>query len=295
MDGRLVQRANLERSSAPAAADWVRVAPGNAPGSDAVQTVERIEACFQGHAYSPHRHDTAAFGITISGVQSFHYRGAEHHSLPGNVIVLLPDELHDGHASRPGGFRYRMLYVDPLSMGSALRELRTGLPLESGVLNAPALRAAVASGLADLEEAMTPLAATALIGDLAAALVLLTGSPAPGDRYADETAVRQARRYMLENLQVSIGLEALERVTGQSRYALNRHFRRVCGVSPHRWLILRRLDRARARILAGASLAEAAAVSGFADQSHMTRHFRQAFGVSPGAWRSRLTRGRRLA
>jgi len=37
-------------------------------------------------------------------------------------------------------------------------------------------------------------------------------------------------------------------------------------------------------ILAKTPLADAAAISGFADQSHMTRAFVQRFGVTPGAY-----------
>lgn len=55
-------------SNAKANKDWVRLA--QQPGK-----IERIEAYFSGHGYEPHRHDTYAIGRTLSGVQSFHYRG----------------------------------------------------------------------------------------------------------------------------------------------------------------------------------------------------------------------------
>ena len=74
----------------------------------------------------------------------------------------------------------------------------------------------------------------------------------------------------------------LEHATSLSRYALARHFRACFGTSPHRYLTMRRLDRARALIRQGAPLADAALACGFADQSHMTRQFRKAYGVSPG-------------
>jgi AraC-like DNA-binding protein len=50
--------------------------------------------------------------------------------------------------------------------------------------------------------------------------------------------------------------------------------------------MMRRLEGAKRLIAADASLADAAAGSGFADQSHMTRQFKQTYGVSPGQWRA---------
>ena len=45
-----------------------------------------------------------------------------------------------------------------------------------------------------------------------------------------------------------------------------------------------RLRHARGLIRAGATVAEAAAATGFADQSHFTRVFRRLMGVPPGVW-----------
>jgi hypothetical protein len=48
-------------------------------------------------AFAPHRHDAYAIGVTVSGVQTFRYRGGRASArLPGQVHVLHPDEPHDG-------------------------------------------------------------------------------------------------------------------------------------------------------------------------------------------------------
>ena len=89
----------------------------------------------------------------------------------------------------------------------------------------------------------------------------------------------------------TVASEELEAVTGLDRYALARHFRIRLGTSPYRYLTMRRLDRAKSAIVAGHSLVEAAIMSGFADQSHMTRQFKRAFGLTPGHWHGMHLRG----
>jgi AraC-like DNA-binding protein len=69
-----------------------------------------------------------------------------------------------------------------------------------------------------------------------------------------------------------------------SRFQLLRQFRSKYGVTPHAWLLQQRAERARALIRQRTPLADAAALSGFADQSHMTRVFVRQFGFTPGAW-----------
>ena len=55
-------------------------------------------------------------------------------------------------------------------------------------------------------------------------------------------------------------------------------------MSPHRYQVGRRLARAQKMIAEGATLSDAAAATGFADQSHLTRHFSARFGLTPGRW-----------
>ena len=86
----------------------------------------------------------------------------------------------------------------------------------------------------------------------------------------------------------------LEAITGLSRYTLARQFRSALGTSPYRYLVMRRLDDARERIVGGCSLAEVACETGFADQAHFTRAFKAAFGLTPARYRALCTtRGRR--
>jgi AraC-like DNA-binding protein len=94
------------------------------------------------------------------------------------------------------------------------------------------------------------------------------------------------RDCLLDRITETVAMADLEREFGMSRYAISRGFHRAFGVALHRFVILRRLERAMDMVRGGTPLAEAAPVAGFADQSHLTRRFRAAHGMTPARWRA---------
>src|SRR5215469_10096516 len=87
----------LERSCGVTGRDWMQIAP-------VLNGLERLKAQFHGYAYDWHRHDTYAVGITRKGVQTFDCRRRTYNSLPGQVMVLHPDERHNGRAGSASAF-----------------------------------------------------------------------------------------------------------------------------------------------------------------------------------------------
>ncbi|WP_374703270.1 AraC family transcriptional regulator [Cupriavidus pauculus] len=259
----------------PGKRDWVQ-------RDASARQMERIEAFFGGHGYDMHRHDTYAIGRTLAGVQSFSYRRGVVHSQPGGTIVLHPDEPHDGHAGTDAGFHYRMLYIEP----ALIQRVLGGRPLPfvaGGRSDDPRLFAAAGTLLQAMDSAMDPLEEDDAIFDLAHALAAAAGV-ARGRQAVDYRAAELARTCLRDNLDRPVTLDELEQATGRDRWSLSRDFRVLYGTSPHRYLVMRRLDLVRRLAAAGQSLADAAACAGFTDQSHMTRHFTRAFGHSPGRW-----------
>jgi AraC family transcriptional regulator len=57
---------------------------------------------------------------------------------------------------------------------------------------------------------------------------------------------------------------------------------------PHRYVIARRVERAKLLLRGGGdfSLAQIAARAGFADQSQFTQHFKRLVGATPGQFRT---------
>lgn len=97
--------------------------------------------------------------------------------------------------------------------------------------------------------------------------------------------LRRARDTINARLDRDVSLAQLASNCGLSTSHFARAFARSTGIPPHRWLMQRRVDRAKELMRKGTPLAEIALMCGFSDQSHLTRVFSQSVGLTPGRWR----------
>ncbi|KPF47506.1 AraC family transcriptional regulator [Rhizobium sp. AAP43] len=132
------------------------------------------------------------------------------------------------------------------------------------------------------------------------ALVSVVGDLFGDPRYGGEKRVTLRgglapvmRRRLIDhieaNLDSSISLQDLARIADLSEFHLQRMFRISCGVSPHGFILHRRIDRARQMLADGEPIAQIAAICGFSSQSHLTRMFKAVTGTTPSAYRRSVT------
>jgi AraC family transcriptional regulator len=111
-------------------------------------------------------------------------------------------------------------------------------------------------------------------------------------RFATETppavrgglAKRQLQRvvdYVEAHIDESLSLDDLAGVAGLSVSHFKTQFRRSTGMPVHRYVIQRRVERAKRLIMAGGAISQAALDAGFAHQSHLARCMRRLLGLSP--------------
>lgn len=94
--------------------------------------------------------------------------------------------------------------------------------------------------------------------------------------------LRRIVDYIAEHLDRPIGTEDLVELVGLSRAQFFRAFRHSTGTSPHRYVTLERVARAKTLLLSGADpIEEVAATVGFGDARQFGVLFRRMVGVSP--------------
>jgi AraC-like DNA-binding protein len=94
-------------------------------------------------------------------------------------------------------------------------------------------------------------------------------------------AMRAARAAMRLCAEPTVAMDRVAEEQCVSRRQIERDFSRWLNVSPRHLSQVARVQGVARRAHAGASLADAAAEMGFADQSHMNRVVRQLTGVTP--------------
>jgi AraC family transcriptional regulator len=96
--------------------------------------------------------------------------------------------------------------------------------------------------------------------------------------------LQRIRDYILANLAEPIEVDDLAALAGRSAFHFTRIFSRSVGITPYRYVVHLRLQAALALIRERRlSLAQIAADTGFADQSHMSRWVRRVHGIAPSA------------
>ena len=101
--------------------------------------------------------------------------------------------------------------------------------------------------------------------------------------------IRRAFDFIETNLGGDPSISALSKECGLSASHFARAFRASVGIPPHKWIMKRRIMRAKSLIAqSDHSLADIAFICGFSDQSHLGRQFLKQEGVSPAEWREMI-------
>jgi AraC-like DNA-binding protein len=253
--------------------------------------VGMLHADFTTHEYAPHAHDGFVIAVTEAGGSEFRSRGRTDIAHRQALLVFNPDEPHSGRMDGSPRWRYRSFYLTEPGIRSLMTNLGIDRPryFDTNVLRDPELIASFFRLHCALDERADPCESSRRHELFVENFGILFQSHArQGERVAPAPADGSVIAPVLELLRDAfaerITLEQMAAVADLTLFQLIGVFKRIIGLTPHMYLTQLRIRAAIHYLDAGWPLVEAAAVSGFYDQSAFNRHFKRAFGMTPSQY-----------
>jgi AraC-like DNA-binding protein len=250
------------------------------------------------HSFPRHSHDRFGVGVIVAGGhRSSSGRGVVE-ARANDAIMVNPGEVHDGSPLDERGRAWRMLYFEPPILAAVAVELNgvaaREIELTQPAIHDPLLKVLFERLFAVSVEAQTvpdDLVREETMLALLGYLIRTHSTTQTRSRLAQSLGpIARARARIDDDPSSPLTLTDLAADAGMSRFQLLRGFAHETGLPPHAYRMQRRVILARQLIARGVALADAAATSGFADQSHMTRAFARLLGITPANYASATRR-----
>ncbi|HYD80433.1 MAG TPA: AraC family transcriptional regulator [Paucimonas sp.] len=240
--------------------------------------------------YAKHSHESFSIGLITGGRTDYLNRAARERVGANTVVLMNPGDVHACNPVDGEPWSYRMLYVDrswlaELQHGWGFSANRDFRAFAATMSTAPVLCAGFERfyGIltdGDAEILRKQCAAIAFFEQVQQML-----DPAPLREQGANGRLERAAEFISDNCARPLKLEEICGAADISPSYLIRAFKKRYGMTPHAYLLNRRVQLARALLRRGDAIADVALETGFGDQAHFQRVFKQFLAATPGQYR----------
>ncbi|MNX43630.1 Virulence regulon transcriptional activator VirF [compost metagenome] len=241
--------------------------------------------------YDKHSHAHFSIGAITGGHSHYLNQRSLQEVGPGSLVLMNPEEVHACNPIADQPWSYLMFYLDTDWLRSQQEEAGLGSefrPFDMTASRDPLLYQGLQHLHHQLVQAPDPLAREVAC-HLFSRQLLARLTPARWDDRPPQH-LQRAAELMQDDSASPLSLLQLSAVAGLTPSHFVRAFSHHYGMTPHAYLLDRRIRHARTLLKQGQPLAEVALASGFADQAHFQRQFKRRVAATPGQYRTQLAR-----
>jgi AraC-like DNA-binding protein len=240
--------------------------------------------------YTRHAHEHFSIGAITAGRSTYVHEQSQFQVSTGTVVLMNPGDVHACNPIDNQPWSYLMLYVDTPWLSDLQHQL--GFSHDLGFRrfsNTHNRDTVLFDGLKRLYAVLVDHQQDVLYKHSAAVEffteVQLRLNPVDPPRREPNFKLERAADYIRDNCTQMLKLEDICAAAQLSPSYLIRAFKHHYGMTPHAFLVNRRIQFARERLRSGKLIADVALEAGFADQAHFQRAFKQHLAATPGQYR----------
>jgi AraC-like DNA-binding protein len=240
--------------------------------------------------YARHSHEHFSIGAITAGQSTYFHENSQLRVSAGTVVLMNPGDVHACNPIDDQPWSYRMFYVDTAWLTDLQHTLGFSQEVGFRAFSTTHTRdARLYAGLNRLyevlvDEQIEPLHKHSTVLGFFSGLQQRLNPVERPDREAN-LKLERAAQYISDNCTLSLKLEDICAAAQLSASYLTRAFKQRYGMTPHAFLVNRRIQFARAQLRSGKLIADVALQAGFADQAHFQRAFKQHLAATPGQYR----------
>jgi AraC-like DNA-binding protein len=241
--------------------------------------------------YTRHSHEHFSIGAITAGRSTYLHEQSQFQVSAGTVVLMNPGDVHACNPIDDQPWSYLMLYVETPWLTDLQHQLGFGQDQAFRRFSITHLHDAdLFAGLKGLYEVLVD-EQHDILRKHSAAVEFFTDVQQrlnPGDQPLRESnfKLERAAEYIRDNCTQLLKLEDICAAAQLSPSYLIRAFKQHYGMTPHAFLVNRRIQFARDQLRSGKLIADVALEAGFADQAHFQRVFKQHLAATPGQYRS---------
>lgn len=240
--------------------------------------------------YTRHAHEHFSIGAITAGRSTYIHEQSHFQVGTGTVVLMNPGDVHACNPIDNQPWSYLMLYVDTpwltdlqhqLGFSHDLAFRRFSITHNRDTLLFDGLKALYEVLVDQQQEVLHKHSATVEFFTE----VQLRLNPVDPPLREPNFKLERAADYIRDNCTQMLKLEDICLAAQLSPSYLIRAFKQQYGMTPHAFLVNRRIQFAQDRLRRGELIADVALEAGFADQAHFQRAFKQHLAATPGQYR----------
>lgn len=247
------------------------------------------KAHFSNYGFDKHVHEDYTIGLITEGQMDAFVDGGKQELNKSTIITINPDETHACQTKYSNGYTHYSIYLKPNFVKKLEEENfnKQELYFSSGIFQNEYL----ANRLVNILKLNESNQSTKI--DFECEVVNTINSLFENNSKikqvpnftSHDNMINRAKEYINDNLSFDLQLGDISDELDISKYHFLRLFKEKTFLSPHSYLMIKRIEKSKQLLQKGESLINTAHMCGFNDQSHLNRRFKLATGITPGNYK----------